>query len=153
MTVANVCESQDLMLLIRKETNARMRLKLLALLHFQEGKSRYQIADYLKVSRTSVNKWIANYLSFGLEGLKEKKHTGRPAALNDQQMKKLSNFIKLRIASRSTDPLHGCDVQQYISDSFGVNYEISNIYRILERLGFSWVRQHGQHSYVGELES
>lgn len=137
VTAANVCEPKELLLLIRKETNARMRLKLLALLHYQEGKSRYQIAEYLKVSRTSVNKWIANYLSSGLEGLKEKKHTGRPAALNTMQIEQLSNFIEIRTNSLSTNPLHGCDVQHYISDTFGVNYEISNIYRILERLGYA----------------
>ncbi len=142
MTADNVCKPKDLMRLIRKETNARMRLKLLALLHFQEGRSRYQIAEYLKVSRTSVNKWIANYLTAGLEGLKEKKHTGRPAALNDTQIEQLTHFIKARTCSRSTDPLHGCDIQRYISESFGVNYEISNIYRILERLGYAWITRH-----------
>ncbi len=136
---ANMCEPEDLMQLIRKETNARMRLKLLALLHFQEGKSRYQIAEYLKVSRTSVNKWIANYLSFGLDGLKEKKHTGRPAALSEKQLEQLSIYIKSHTENPTTETLHGCDIQEYISEQFEVNYEISNIYRILDRLGFSWV--------------
>ncbi|WP_443088871.1 helix-turn-helix domain-containing protein, partial [Vibrio sp. M260112] len=31
-------------------------MRLLALAHFKEGRSRTQIAKYLKVSRTSVNK-------------------------------------------------------------------------------------------------
>ncbi|MBW8184728.1 helix-turn-helix domain-containing protein [Shewanella nanhaiensis] len=147
----NICEPEDLMKLVRKETNARMRLKLLALLHFQEGKSRYQIADYLKVSRTSVNKWITSYLSSGLEGLKDKKHTGRPSALNEEQMLELSQFIKRRIATRSTKPLHGCDVQQFIAEKFGVNYEISNIYRILERLGYAWVTHADNQKYVDHI--
>lgn len=32
-------------------------MRMLALTHLFEGKSRYQIAEYLKVSRTSVNKY------------------------------------------------------------------------------------------------
>ncbi len=39
--------------------------------HFFEGKSRYLIAEYLKVSRTSVNKWVKHYLDHGLECLEE----------------------------------------------------------------------------------
>ncbi|NRD74128.1 helix-turn-helix domain-containing protein [Shewanella sp. VB17] len=146
----SMCETKNLMQLIRKETNARMKLKLLALLHFQEGKSRYQIADYLKVSRTSVNKWITSYLALGLEGLKAKKHTGRPAALNDEQIQQLSRFITSRLAIQSADPLHGCDVQAYIHDNFGVMYEISNIYRILERLECTLVTHLDEHVEVAD---
>ncbi|WP_299792553.1 helix-turn-helix domain-containing protein [uncultured Shewanella sp.] len=132
-------DTPDFMKLIQQEKNARMKLKLLALLHFQEGKSRYQIADYLKVSRTSVNKWVSNYLTYGLDGLKEKKHTGRPASLTDEQIQQLTRYLKHRATTRSTDKLQGSDIQAYIAENFGVNYEISNIYRILDRLGYSWV--------------
>ncbi|WP_372154290.1 MULTISPECIES: helix-turn-helix domain-containing protein, partial [unclassified Vibrio] len=33
-------------------------MRLLALAHFKDGLSRTQIAKSLKVSRTSVNKWV-----------------------------------------------------------------------------------------------
>ncbi|WP_424141072.1 helix-turn-helix domain-containing protein, partial [Psychromonas aquatilis] len=42
-----------------------MKMRLLALAHFQDGHSRTQIAQFLKVSRTSVNKWVSIYLSEG----------------------------------------------------------------------------------------
>ncbi|MGI9946490.1 helix-turn-helix domain-containing protein, partial [Vibrio hyugaensis] len=45
-----------------------MKMRLLALAHFKEGQSRTQIAKYLKVSRTSVNKWVQTFLEEGLEG-------------------------------------------------------------------------------------
>lgn len=132
-------DTPDFMKLIKHEKNARMKLKLLALLHFHEGKSRYQIADYLKVSRTSVNKWISSYLGCGLDGLIDKKHTGRPAALTDKQILQLSRYIKHCATTRNTNKLQGSDIQAYITENFGVEYEISNIYRILDRLGYSWV--------------
>ncbi|MCU8026687.1 helix-turn-helix domain-containing protein, partial [Shewanella glacialipiscicola] len=44
-------------------------MRYLALLHFTEGHSRTAIATMLKVSRTSVNKWVTTYLSQGLSGL------------------------------------------------------------------------------------
>ncbi|HAS8259443.1 TPA: helix-turn-helix domain-containing protein, partial [Vibrio vulnificus] len=57
-------------------------MRLLALAHFKDGHSQTQIAKFLKVSRTSVNKWVQIFLEEGLEGLQEKPRTGRPAFLN-----------------------------------------------------------------------
>ncbi|WP_425439330.1 helix-turn-helix domain-containing protein [Pseudoalteromonas denitrificans] len=37
-------------------------MRLLGVSHFIDGKNRTQIARFLKLSRTSVNKWIKCYL-------------------------------------------------------------------------------------------
>jgi len=46
-------------------------MRFLALAHFQDGKSRTQIAQRLKVSGTSGNKWLRVYLNECLTGLQE----------------------------------------------------------------------------------
>jgi len=48
--------------LASKQTSIQMKMRFWALAHFQDGHSRTQIAKYLKVSRTSVNKWIQVFL-------------------------------------------------------------------------------------------
>ena len=63
--------NSDLSKLIGATSNARLRLRLLAVSHFIDGKNRTEIASFLKVSRLSVNKWIKAYLDFGVEGLVE----------------------------------------------------------------------------------
>ncbi|MEL0630765.1 helix-turn-helix domain-containing protein, partial [Psychromonas aquatilis] len=55
----------DFKVLARQQTSLQMKMRLLALAHFQDGHSRTQIAQFLKVSRTSVNKWVSIYLSEG----------------------------------------------------------------------------------------
>ena len=67
--------------LITSTSNARMRLRLLAVSHFIDGQSRTQIAIFLKVSRTSLNKWVHTYLHEGLDGLKEKSTQAAPNLL------------------------------------------------------------------------
>ncbi|WP_390625245.1 helix-turn-helix domain-containing protein [Vibrio neonatus] len=52
------------------------------------------MAKFLKVSRTSVNKWVQTFLEEGLEGLQEKPRTDRPAFLNVEQREQLSQFLK-----------------------------------------------------------
>ncbi|WP_170293577.1 helix-turn-helix domain-containing protein, partial [Shewanella litoralis] len=53
----------NLAALAKSEKSARKRIRYLALLHFTEGHSRTVIANMLKVSRTSVNAWVTNYLT------------------------------------------------------------------------------------------
>ncbi|MEC6833751.1 helix-turn-helix domain-containing protein, partial [Photobacterium toruni] len=84
-----------------------MKMRLLALEHFKEGKSRTQIAKYLKVSRTSVNKWVSVFLEEGLEELQEKPRSGRPAFLTLKQREQLSNYIKLKAQDSSGGRLIG----------------------------------------------
>ncbi len=62
--------STDFKLLSRSQSLLQMKMRLLALSHFKDGKSRAKITLFLKVSRTSVNKWIKVYLNEGIEGLK-----------------------------------------------------------------------------------
>lgn len=51
--------------LVTSEKSARKRKRYLALPHFIEGHSRTTIASMLKVSRTSVNRWVTAYLTMG----------------------------------------------------------------------------------------
>ena len=38
------------------------------------------------------------------------------------------------------------DVRQYIRTTFHVEYQLRNVYRIMETLGFSWITNHSKHS-------
>ena len=69
-----------------------MKIRLLALAHFQNGHSRTKIAKCIKVCRTSVNKWVKTYLDEEIEGLKEKPHTGRPAFLTLKQQIQIADL-------------------------------------------------------------
>ena len=129
--------TKDLTPLIRREKNARMRIKLLALQHFLDGKSRCQIAAYLKVSRTSVNKWVSSYLSHGIAGLAEKSRSGRPPALSLSQQQQLAEYVAQCQGRIDSGRVSGVSIQVYIAKSFGIDYEISTVYRILSKLSTS----------------
>ncbi|MGS0691905.1 helix-turn-helix domain-containing protein, partial [Shewanella sp. 30m-9] len=89
-------KNTDFTALAREQKSIQMKMRLLALAHFQDGKSRTQIALFLKVSRTSVNKWVHAYLEEGLAGLQEKPRTGRPAFLSTEQQAQLADYIEKR---------------------------------------------------------
>ena len=89
-------KKHDFSELAKTHKSVRMRLRYSALAHFQEGSSRTDIAKFLKVSRTSVNKWISQYHQnglVGLVGLVDKKTTGRPLRLSETQSYQLIEYI------------------------------------------------------------
>ncbi len=69
---------KELEQLAKATQNSRMRNRYLAVSHFVDGKSRTEIAKYLKVDRGSVNIGVQKYLNEGIDGLNEGTHTGRP---------------------------------------------------------------------------
>lgn len=131
--------------LIKSTANARLRIRYLALAHFFEGKSRTEIAQFLKVSRTSVNKWVKTYLDFGLEGLQEKPHTGRPHQLSTQQLSQLKKFVTDAAIKEHGGRLQAKDVAIYIAQNFGIQYRQANIYRILHDIGLNWITTRSKH--------
>jgi hypothetical protein len=64
-------EPLDIKAFIAKETNGRMRIRLLSLLHIKEGANRDKTTIYLKSSRKAVNDWAKNFYDNGLDGLKK----------------------------------------------------------------------------------
>lgn len=138
-------ETTDFRDLARREKNAQKRIRFLALAHFSEGHNRSEITRILKVSRTSVNKWVNDFLEQGLVGLEHKTSPGRPPALNAAQSRQLSTFIEQQSLSETGGRLSGHDINEYLFKNFGIRYELSSIYRVLKRLGFSWITSRSKH--------
>lgn len=137
--------SLELELLAKSAKSSRMRNRYLAVSHFLDGKSRTDIAKCLKVARGSVNLWVQKFLDHGIDGLLEGRHTGRPAKLSPLQLEQLSNFIKANSTQENGGRLQAKDIQSYISEYFRIDYKISNIYRILHHLNFSWITSRSRH--------
>ena len=113
-----------------------MKMRLLALAHFQDGHSRTQIAKFLKVSRTSVNKWVQAFLDDGLDGLKEKPRSGRPAFLSNLERQQLAEYIEENAAKPNGGRLTGYDIHDYIKLTFDKEYYSDYIYILLKKWAF-----------------
>ncbi|XEV12255.1 transposase (plasmid) [Vibrio alginolyticus] len=133
----NDLKHTDFLSLTEQQKSVQMRKCLLALALFQEGYSRTQISEDLKVSRTSVNSWVKAYLSKGLEGLQEKPRSGRPMLLDSTQQKLLSQYIEQNTSKSTGKRLTGPDIHNYIKLKFGKDCHPD--YILLKKLGCSWI--------------
>ncbi|MBD1559795.1 IS630 family transposase [Vibrio sp. S9_S30] len=123
----------------------QMKMRFLTLAHFKDGVSRTQIAKYLQVSRTSVNKWVQIFLEEGIDGFQEKPRTGRPPFLTSAQREQLSQYIKEEAENSSGGRLTGNDIHAYIIDNFDKHYHPNSIYYLLKHMGFSWITSRSKH--------
>ena len=138
-------EPLDLKKTIANENNGRMRIRLIAMSHINDGLSRTQTAKYLKVSRRSVNKWRISFLSHGIDGLKEKPRSGRPSKLSDAQVEQLKKHVEAESIKPEGGRLMGKDLIDYIKTEFSIDFKLSNIYRLLHQYGFSWITSRSKH--------
>ena len=136
---------EDLLKLSRAEKNARKRMRLLALSQFLDCKNRTQVANQLNISRTSVNKWVTQYLGAGLDGLEAGKAKGRTPFLTAKQQKQLGDFIEAQSQNEQGGRLTGEKILNYIKTEFGVHYHHNAIYKLLKKLGFSWITSRSRH--------
>ncbi len=135
----------DFRKLIQATSDARKRIRLLAISHFVEGKSRTEIAMYLKVSRGSVNRWVSAYLENGLDGLLEKQHTGRPSRLSEKQLSQLKKYIASNAIKPDGGRLQGTDIIEYIQIEFALSYSLSGVYKLLRKLDLMWITTRSKH--------
>jgi transposase len=122
-----------------------MRMRLLAIAHFKVGKNKAAVARTSNVSRRMVNEWVANYLKGGINALESKKLSGRHSLLSSQQKTDLLDYIERQSQSSSGGRLNGEMLQNYIQQTFSVNYHQNSIYKLLKSLNITWTTSRSKH--------
>lgn len=72
----------------RKETDYRVKPRLLMLLHVKEGKSATEVSQILKCSKDTVMKWVKRFNESGFEGLLDSGRSGRPRKIDYEALTK-----------------------------------------------------------------
>ena len=105
-----------------------------------------QVAKSTKSARMR-NRYLAfsQFVDEGINGLSEGRHSGRPIKLTAPQLEQLSHFIQDNSTPAKGGRLQAKDIQYYIADNYQVEYEISNIYRLLHHLNFSLITSRSRH--------
>lgn len=138
--------STELKQLFRKEKNARLATRIRAVYLALMGKSAPDIAALLGYRRRTIQNWVYAYNQRGLEGLQETSGRGRRGKLNADQLQWLRQRLEEGPPSESgLSVFHGKDIQRLIHHQFGVTYHLHSIYKLLHRLGYSYVSSRPEH--------
>ncbi len=123
----------------QREKAPRVLLRIQGILMSLEGHTAGDIANHLKVHRTTVPLWIEHWNDYGEEGLWEGHRSGRPPGLTEAQREKLRDILDSGPVAYGletgiwTSPL----VSHIIRDEFEQDYHPGHVRRLLRQLGYS----------------
>ena len=123
----------------QREKAPRLVLRVQGILMSLEGHTAGDIADQLKVHRSTVPLWIDHWNSYGEEGLWEGQRSGRPAGLNQSQRQQLRDILDSGPVACGletgiwTSPL----VSRIIREEFQQEYHPGHVRKLLRQLGYS----------------
>ena len=145
MFIENHHSSEHLKQLIRKQTNAKMAMRLQVVLLAMEGKTSVEIPMLLPLSRRTVQKCVFRYNRYGLKGLQDNYIGGNSVKLNQQQKQKITNYIDAQANDISGGVRRASDLQDWIKENTGVMYSLSGVYYLLHSMGYSCLIPRPRH--------
>ena len=129
----------------KKESNAKNKIRYLAMVHIQEGKTLMQIAKMLKIYWKTIQLWLANFRKFGLIGLLVKERKEKARKLDTKVEDWISSFINELSESDSGGYITGKQLHGLVEQHFKVKCCLRTIYNTLHRLKFSWITSRSKH--------
>jgi len=124
----------------RVNKNVRNVAKLETVIAIARGHQCSEVAGVIGYSAETVREWLTDFLMRGLDFLKIKKPTGRPAKLSEKQRQKLKQIITDGPESAGFDG--GCwrtpMIQHLIKKTFGVKFSVKYLSEYLDFLGLSY---------------
>ena len=152
MTVKEYHSVQKLLSLAKSEPNPRLARRIQVVALARQGRSCPEITEMTGNCRRAIQGWVAKYNFHSLEGLKEQRRSGRCPKLAPTKYKKFCSRIDAGPAKKdSTATLSGKDIQQILSESFGVVYTLDGVYKLLHRLGYSCLKPRPKHEKADPL--
>jgi transposase len=137
---------EQLRQLAKGQKQARMRIRLQAIVLAREGKTAPQIASILGSARRAVQEWVARYNHDGIDGLIEKARTGKPPKLAKDRHEQLKARLDAgALESDGVCTLRAADVKRILEKEFNVVYSLKGVYKLLHRLGYSSLEPRPRH--------
>lgn len=131
--------------LVKTEKDPRARLRMLGMLHLQEGATVTYTAKILKVRKATVRDWIKAFTTQGLRGLYDQHRSGRKANIPEEAEANLVSDIQALQNERKGGRVKGLDIIEMIEKKYNVTYSLNGVYTLLHRIGMSWVSARSKH--------
>ena len=127
---------EDVSIAMRKEKNAVVKERLLAVSMFLDGVPKRDIKNLMHRSANFVGTWISAYFSGGVEALADNRGGNHRSFLTDEQMQELKKIItgSYPVYAKGWD---GDIISDLIQYHFNAKYSRNGIYYVLKRLNIT----------------
>ena len=98
-----------------------------------------KVSSIFGITRTTLLKWIKDFDKESIDGLIVKKGRGRKRVFNETQENQIRKIIK------KNPNITAKKLKKVIEDDMLITTGIATIYRLIRRLGFSYITPRKQH--------
>ncbi|MDR1416859.1 MAG: helix-turn-helix domain-containing protein [Prevotellaceae bacterium] len=124
---------------LRRDKKFSQGMRLHAVYQIASGKNIEDVQKLYSASHKSICSWVHRYNAEGVDGLKNRPHSGRHSRLSVEQKAMLQKAISRSPAEEGfpSEVWSWRLIVEYIQKRFSVEYKKAQIYNILRSLGFS----------------
>ena len=136
---------QQLRELSRREKLRKPQLRLLAALRRKQGWTLDRIAASLEQPLMTIHGWLTRIQRRGIEGIHDRKQTGRPPQLTLAQKRQLIMDLERGPPNNATGLWSTKEVKNLLHRKYKVVFVKQHVWRMLDQLGFALLRPRKQH--------
>ena len=131
----------------KSEADGGASRRMLALAAVLDGASRVDAARLAGMDRQSLRDWVHRLNVAGIDGLRDRPHTGRPSRLTEGQMAAFRAVV-LRGPDSEQDGLSSWtakDLCRIVAARYKVSYSENGMLKLLKSLDLSWQKTRPVH--------
>lgn len=139
-------DSETIKTLFKNDERYTIGLRLYAVYQVSLGQPSRKLEDLYNTSFKQITNWVHRFEEGGVEGLKDKKRSGRPSQLNQEQMKEIQSLLNDESPTKysyNTETWTGPMLINWITKRYNIVFKKAQIYNIIKSLGFSYQRGRG----------
>ena len=116
------------------QSDARLKVRFIALLMLAEGFELEKIASIIGKSNKTIEKWHSEYSTKGIDSLNSFQYKPKKSYLTSEQIGQAVAWVK------ETNPGKTKEVREYIKDQFKVVYTNEAVRKLLKKNGLKVLR-------------
>lgn len=130
----------------KRETDARVRERILMVLWLGEGESSYDVGRRLFCPHSKVLYWKERFEKDGIAGLRDKPRSGKPPRLSMESAERIRERIGDGTGWRTKA------IRWLIREEAGVMYSERHVVRLMHAWGFEKIKPRQRHALADEKE-
>ena len=138
-------EQHDFDRLSKTKGSSRERRRFLAFAHIREGKSFVEAAAAVRVSLRSLMRWVRQFKTEGVEGLKDQPGRGAKPFLAAEHRAAFKQAVLELQQNRTGGRIRGKDVLELMKKKYGVEPCLNTVYNILKKVDLVWITGRSIH--------
>ena len=118
--IFNEIQKHNFTELYKSCSHPRERGRFLAFSHLASGKTPAKAADIIRVTANTMYRWIRNFQTDGIEGLREKPGRGKKPLIADSEREAFRSAVIELQENRSGGSINGKDVLHLMKEKYGI---------------------------------